>query len=126
MTKGVVNSAADQLKQDGNLYFNRLNAAIDAYTEAITLCPNVAVYYTNRALCHLKRNEWARVEEDSQRAVRLDHKSVKALDLGRGAHPNSYMVEEIWQALASAKYKEWAHDSTGRNLALQKLEYVSC
>ncbi|XP_076915214.1 E3 ubiquitin-protein ligase CHIP-like [Bidens hawaiensis] len=151
MTKGVFNSAAEQaeqLKQDGNLYFkkNRLNAAIDAYTEAITLCPNVAVYYTNRALCHLKRNEWTRVEEDSQRAVRLDHKSVKghymlglallerevyaegikalerALDLGRGAHPNSYMVEEIWQALASAKYKEWVHDSTERNLALQKLE----
>ncbi|KAK9057459.1 hypothetical protein SSX86_022294 [Deinandra increscens subsp. villosa] len=152
MARGVSSAAeqAEQLKQDGNLYFrkNRLGAAIDAYTEAITLCPNVPVYWTNRALCHRKRNEWARVEEDSQRAVRLDPKSVKghymlglallqreiyaegikalerALDLGRGAHPNSYMVEEIWQELSSAKYKEWLHDSTERTLALQKLEYV--
>ncbi|KAM0051020.1 putative U box domain, tetratricopeptide-like helical domain superfamily [Helianthus debilis subsp. tardiflorus] len=150
MVNGVSSAAeqAEQLKQDGNLYFkkNRLGAAIDAYTEAITLCPNVPVYFTNRALCHRKRNEWARVEEDCMRAVRLDPKSVKghymlglallqrenyaegikalerALDLGRGAHPNSYMVEEIWQELASAKYKEWVHESAKRTLVLQKLE----
>ncbi|KAI3742522.1 hypothetical protein L1987_60206 [Smallanthus sonchifolius] len=150
MVKGVNSAAeqAEQLKQDGNLYFkkNRLGAAIDAYTEAITLCPNVPVYWTNRALCHRKRNEWARVEEDCQRAVQLDPKSVKghymlglallqrekyaegikalerALDLGRGAHPHSYMVEEIWQELASAKYNEWQRDSTKRTLELQKLE----
>ncbi|KAL8258960.1 hypothetical protein R6Q59_026913 [Mikania micrantha] len=150
MAKGVNSAAeqAEQLKQDGNLYFkkNRFGAAIDAYTEAITLCPNVPVYWTNRALCHRKRNDWARVEEDCLRAVRLDPQSVKghymlglallqreifaegikalerALDLGRGAQPNSYMVEEIWQELASAKYKEWLHDSTQQTLALQKLE----
>ncbi|KAI3829868.1 hypothetical protein L1987_03998 [Smallanthus sonchifolius] len=150
MAKGVNSAAeqAEQLKQDGNHYFkkNRFAAAIDAYTEAITLCPNVPVYWTNRALCHRKRNEWSRVEEDSLSAVRLDPKSVKghymlglallqkesyaegiralerALDLGRGAHPNSYMVEEIWQELASAKYKEWVHDSAKRTLDLQKLE----
>lgn len=150
MVKGV-NSAAEQaelLKQDGNLYFkkNRLGAAIDAYTEAITLCPNVPVYFTNRALCHRKRNDWTKVEEDCLRAVELDHKSVKghymlglallqrekyaegikalqrALDLGRGAHPNSYMVEEIWQELATAKYKEWERDSTKRTWDLQKLQ----
>nr|GEW22196.1 E3 ubiquitin-protein ligase CHIP-like [Tanacetum cinerariifolium]GEW31533.1 E3 ubiquitin-protein ligase CHIP-like [Tanacetum cinerariifolium] len=81
MAKGVISASdqAEQLKQDGNLYFkkNRLGAAIDAYTEAITLCPNVPVYWTNRALCHLKRNDWKRVEEDCLKAVQLDHKSVK-------------------------------------------------
>uniref|UniRef100_A0A2P2KRJ1 RING-type E3 ubiquitin transferase n=1 Tax=Rhizophora mucronata TaxID=61149 RepID=A0A2P2KRJ1_RHIMU len=48
---------AELLRQNGNTYFNksRYAAAIDAYTEAITLCPNVAVYWTNRALCHRKR-----------------------------------------------------------------------
>ncbi|KAL8215102.1 hypothetical protein R6Q57_004551 [Mikania cordata] len=171
MAKGVNSAAeqAEQLKQDGNQYFkkNRFGAAIDAYTEvpdsfhahhlfdempisrclilnlqAITLCPNVRVYWTNRALCHRKRNDWARVEEDCLRAVRLDPKSVKvysyvvfhftlcnpsfllatALDLGRDEQPNSYMVEEIWQELASAKYKEWLNDSTQQTLALQKLE----
>ncbi|KAL0460439.1 UNVERIFIED_CONTAM: E3 ubiquitin-protein ligase CHIP [Sesamum latifolium] len=71
---------AEQLRQDGNSYFkkDRFGAAIDAYTEAIALCPNVPIYWTNRALCHRKRNEWARVEEDCRRAIQLDHHSVKA------------------------------------------------
>ncbi|ERM99800.1 hypothetical protein AMTR_s00099p00157650 [Amborella trichopoda] len=38
----------------------------------------------------------------------------KALDLGRGANPASYMVEEIWQELAKAKYSEWEHLSHAR------------
>ncbi|KAK3029388.1 hypothetical protein RJ639_039732, partial [Escallonia herrerae] len=44
-----------------------------------------------------------------------------ALDLGRGANPKSYMVEEIWQELSKAKYLEWEHDSTKRSWDLQSL-----
>ncbi|KAI7749703.1 hypothetical protein M8C21_031737 [Ambrosia artemisiifolia] len=150
MMKGVQSGTvqAEQLKQDGNLYFkkNRLGAAIDAYTEAITLSPNVSVYWTNRAVCYRKRNDWTRVEEDSRKAVELDHSSVKghfmlglaliqrekptqgikelerALELGRGASPQSYMVEEIWQELAKAKYSEWERNSTKRTFDLQNLK----
>ncbi|GER54563.1 tetratricopeptide repeat-containing family protein [Striga asiatica] len=190
---------AEQLRQDGNAYFkkDRFGAAIDAYTEAITLCPNVPIYWTNRALCHRKRNEWARVEEDCRRAIQLDHHSLKvwsiechynkdpdilflmllegdhilcvssghmplliyillilylgrgkfvahymlglallqkkeyaegvkelekALDLGRGANPKGYMVEEMWQELARAKYLEWEHESIQRSWELQSLK----
>ncbi|GMN50226.1 hypothetical protein TIFTF001_019380 [Ficus carica] len=139
---------AEQLRKDGNHCFkkDRFGAAIDAYTEAITLCPNVPVYLTNRALCHLKRNDWTKVEEDCRKAIRLDHNCVKghymlglallqreeyaegvkelekALDLGRGADPNGYMVEEIWQELAKAKYMEWEHESTKRSWELQNLK----
>uniref|UniRef100_A0A2P2KRG5 E3 ubiquitin-protein ligase CHIP n=2 Tax=Rhizophora mucronata TaxID=61149 RepID=A0A2P2KRG5_RHIMU len=139
---------AELSRQNGNSYFskNRFGAAIDAYTEAITLCPNVAVYWTNRALCHRKRNDWAKVEEDCRRAVQLDLDSVKghymlglallerkeytegikelekALDLGRGADPTGYMVEEIWQELAKAKYLEWEQASTMRSWELQSLK----
>ncbi|XP_065046592.1 E3 ubiquitin-protein ligase CHIP-like isoform X1 [Musa acuminata AAA Group] len=172
---------AELLKQDGNSYFKkeRLGAAIDAYTEAITLCPNVAVYWTNRALCYRKRkfvtatlclffficinwisylnehetvllfedcSEWNKVEEDCKRALQLDSHSVKAhymlglallewqdfaggikelekaLELGRGANPASYMVEEIWQILAKAKYMEWEDSSSKRASRLQKLK----
>lgn len=139
---------AEQLRQDGNIYFkkDRFAAAIDAYTEAITLCPNVPVYWTNRALCHRKRNDWTKVEEDCRKAIGLDGNLVKghymlglallqrkeyaegvkelqkALDLGRGANPNSYMVEEIWQELARAKYMEWEYDSTKRSWDLQNLK----
>ncbi|XP_058196639.1 E3 ubiquitin-protein ligase CHIP isoform X1 [Rhododendron vialii] len=139
---------AERLRQDGNTYFkkDRFGAAIDAYTEAITLCPNVPVYWTNRALCHRKRNDWTKVEEDCRRAIQLDHSSFKAhymlglalqrrheyaegikeleraLDLGRGANPQSYIVEEIWQELAKAKYLEWEHESNKRSWELQTLK----
>ncbi|KAL1540967.1 RING-type E3 ubiquitin transferase [Salvia divinorum] len=148
MSPTMVAKQAEQLRQDGNTYFkkDRLGAAIDAYTEAIALCPNVPVYWTNRALCHRKRNEWARVEEDCRRAIQLDHHSVKAhymlglallqkkeyakgvkelekaLDLGRGANPQGYMVEEIWQELAKAKYLVWEHESTKRSWELRNLK----
>ncbi|KAM7264154.1 hypothetical protein ACFE04_001837 [Oxalis oulophora] len=138
---------AELLKKDGNLYFSkeRFAAAIDAYTEAITLCPDVAVYWTNRALCHRKRNDWHKVEQDCRKAIDLDNNSVKAhymlglallqkqqyalgvkaldkaLDLGRGANPNSYMVEEIWRELAKAKYLEWEQGSSKRTWEIQCL-----
>ncbi|OVA05821.1 U box domain [Macleaya cordata] len=151
ISRGTTKAASEQaelLKQDGNLYFSkdRFGAAIDAYTEAITLCPNVPVYWTNRALCHRKRNEWQRAEEDCRKALQLDSNSVKAhyilglallqreeyaegvqqlekaLDLGRGANPMSYMVEEIWLELAKAKYLEWEHASSKRSWRLQNLK----
>ncbi|KAH7670817.1 Chaperone-dependent E3 ubiquitin protein ligase (contains TPR repeats) protein [Dioscorea alata] len=138
---------AELLRMDGNTYFkkDRIGAAIDAYTEAIALCPNVAVYWTNRALCYRKREEWARVEEDCRRAIAIDSGSVKAhymlglallekqectsgikelekaLDLGRGANPQGYMVEEIWLVLAKAKYNEWKQSSSERLQRLQNL-----
>lgn len=144
----VGSKQAEQLKQDGNNYFqkNRIGAAIDAYTEAIALCHNVPIYWTNRALCHRRRNDWKRVEEDCRKAIQLDHNSVKAhyylglallqkeqfaegvrelekaLDLGRGAHPGKYIVEEIWEELAKAKYMEWEHESTRRSWDLQNLK----
>ncbi|XP_058097510.1 E3 ubiquitin-protein ligase CHIP [Magnolia sinica] len=147
----VVASAAKQaelLKQDGNLCFkkDRFGAAIDAYTEAITLCPDVPVYWTNRALCYRKKNNWTKVEEDCRKAIELDGSSVKghymlglallerqeyaegvkeldkALDLGRGANPNGYMVEEIWQELAKAKYLEWEDASSKREWKLRTLK----
>ncbi|XP_016746446.1 E3 ubiquitin-protein ligase CHIP isoform X3 [Gossypium hirsutum] len=115
---------AEQLRKDGNIYFkkDRFGAAIDAYTEAITLCPNVPVYWTNRALCHRRRNDWLKVEEDCRRAIQLDYNSVKALDLGRGANPKGYMVDEIWQELAKAKYMLWEHASSKRSWELQSLK----
>ncbi|OMO70068.1 hypothetical protein CCACVL1_19116 [Corchorus capsularis] len=147
---GQISSAkqAEQLRKDGNLFFQkeRFGAAIDAYTEAIALCPNVPVYWTNRALCHRRRNDWLRVEEDCRRAIQLDHSSVKAhymlglallqkheydggvkelqkaMDLGRGANPKGYMVEEIWQELAKAKYLQWEQASTKHSWELQNLK----
>ncbi|KAG8477874.1 hypothetical protein CXB51_027525 [Gossypium anomalum] len=139
---------AELLRIVGNNCFKQghLGAAIDAYTEAITLCPGVAVYWTNRALCHRRKNDWLKVEKDCRRAIQLDNSSVKAhctlglallqkqeldegvnelqkaLDLGSGANPKGYMIDEIWQELAKAKYLQWEHASSKRSWELQSLK----
>ncbi|KAF6139651.1 hypothetical protein GIB67_033655 [Kingdonia uniflora] len=139
---------AEILKQTGNLCFTkeRFGAAIDAYTEAITLCPNVPIYWTNRALCHLKRNDYTKVENDCTKALQLDSNTLKAhyllglallqrqqhslgikelekaLELGRIA--KGYMVEVIWQEIAKAKYAQWEHGATNRTCRLQSLKDV--
>lgn len=139
---------ADLRRLEGNACFKkeRIGAAIDAYTEAITLCPNVAVYWTNRALCYQKRKEWTKVEQDCRKALELDNNSVKArymlglallgtqefaggikelekaYDLVRGTDPMGCVVEEIWENLAKAKYVEWEHSSSKRAWKLQNLK----
>ncbi|XP_072992321.1 E3 ubiquitin-protein ligase CHIP-like isoform X2 [Typha latifolia] len=91
-------------------------------------------------------SEWKKVEDDCRMALQLDKFSVKAhymlglalldrqefaegikeleksLELGRGANPASYMVEEIWQELAKAKYTEWERSSKKRATRLHELE----
>ncbi|CAN6809688.1 unnamed protein product [Brassica oleracea] len=92
----------------------------------------------------IKFKDCTRVEEDCRKAVQLDHDSVKAhymlglallqrkdyadgvkalqKDLGRGANPTGYMVEEIWEELAKAKYMEWELASARRSWELNSLK----
>lgn len=95
---------AEQLKLKGNEYFKKekLSAAIDAYTEAITLCPTVPVYWTNRAVCFKKRNDWDRVRHDCQKALELDKGSFKAHRLLGLALLHSKLYPEAIRALKKA------------------------
>ncbi|KAL5660391.1 hypothetical protein ACJX0J_027516, partial [Zea mays] len=113
---------------------------------AIALCPDVAVYWINRALCHFKRKEWAKVEEDSRRALALDYTLVKghyllgcallekeesalaikefekALTLLKSVDSTYEMAEDIWQVLAKAKYLDWEKHSTERLWRMESLK----
>ncbi|CAM0870747.1 unnamed protein product [Alopecurus aequalis] len=139
--------AADGWNADGNAYFGTgfLDAAITCYTEAIDLCPEVAVYWVNRGLCHLKLMDWAKVEEDSRMALELDNTSVKghyllghallekkdcapavkefekAFNLLKSSNSVDEMAEDIRQALAKAKYLHWEKQSTERVSKLRSL-----
>lgn len=57
--------------------------AIVAYTEAIVLCPHVAMHYTNRALAYLKTMQFEYAEEDCCKALLIEPNNAKAL-LRRG------------------------------------------
>jgi STIP1 family protein 1 len=63
----------------GNKHFTRRNykEAIEQYSKAIEVSPNQGVYYTNRALCHLKLKQWTSVIEDCKRAIEIDNNSIK-------------------------------------------------
>ncbi|CAL4896181.1 unnamed protein product [Urochloa decumbens] len=139
---------AELRRIEGNACFKkaRLGAAIDCYTEAIALCPNVAVYWMNRALCHFRRKEWAKVEADSRRALALDATLVKghyllgcalldkeefslaikefekALNLLKSENSTDKMAEDVWQVLAKAKYLDWEKHSTERVWRIQSLK----
>lgn len=70
---------ANDLKNQGNSYFcsRKFQEAIQCYTKAIIHDPNVATYYTNRALCHLKLKQWDMACQDSQRALETNPNLVK-------------------------------------------------
>jgi len=68
-----------ELKDQGNKYFNanKYESAIESYSKAIALNPNVPTYYTNRALCYMKCNRWPQAVQDSKAALERDNGLVK-------------------------------------------------
>ncbi|CAI5530510.1 unnamed protein product, partial [Closterium sp. Naga37s-1] len=115
---------------------------------AIRLCPSIATFWTNRALCHRKRGDWLLVEHDCVRAIEHDKKSVKAhfylgtalTELARypeAAHVLERAVEiirddevlgsrrgnlnDVWNAMATARYRQWEVESSMRKRKQQQL-----
>ncbi|KAG7231916.1 hypothetical protein INR49_010106, partial [Caranx melampygus] len=61
------------------LFLNRkYQEAAACYSKAISHCPSVPAYYTNRALCHVKLQQYDRALADCRHALELDGQSVKA------------------------------------------------
>ena len=70
---------AEERKEFGNTCFQKgkLDAAIEAYSEAICLDPQQAVFRTNRAMCYLKKEAWEKVASDCKAALALEPNSIK-------------------------------------------------
>ena len=80
MSKSSMKIYSDkELKDQGNKYFNanKYESAIESYSKAIALNPNVPTYYTNRALCYMKCNRWPQAVQDSKAALERDNSLVK-------------------------------------------------
>ncbi|XP_006005585.1 E3 ubiquitin-protein ligase CHIP [Latimeria chalumnae] len=71
---------AQELKEQGNRLFlgRKYQEAVACYSKAINRNPSVAVYYTNRALCYLKMQQYDKTVADCKHALELDSQSVKA------------------------------------------------
>lgn len=70
---------AEKIKSEANELFSKskYNAAIERYTEAITLAPSYVVLYANRALCHRRLEQWKLCEADARRALALSSSHMK-------------------------------------------------
>ncbi|CAD6273369.1 unnamed protein product [Miscanthus lutarioriparius] len=121
---------AELRRIEGNVCFKkaRLGGAIDCYTEArnlpaIALCPDVAIYWMNRA-CAISSSRAlsagvCTAREESALAIK---EFEKALILLKSANSTDEMAEEIWQVLAKAKYLDWEKHSTERLWRMQSLK----
>ncbi|XP_047356002.1 RNA polymerase II-associated protein 3 isoform X1 [Vespa velutina] len=71
---------ATEHKQKGNIFVQqkKWDNAIACYSEAIKIFPYDAVFYANRALCHLKKDNLYSAEADCSTAIQLDSTYVKA------------------------------------------------
>ncbi|KAL6071211.1 Serine/threonine-protein phosphatase 5 [Balamuthia mandrillaris] len=90
---------AEELKQKGNQCFaeSKFDAAIEYYTQAITLAPN-AILYSNRAFAHIKLENYGSAMSDATEALKYDPTFVKAYYRRGTAH------------LALGQYKEGLQD----------------
>ncbi|XP_018333225.1 E3 ubiquitin-protein ligase CHIP [Agrilus planipennis] len=75
----TANLTDKELKEQGNRMFSmrKYEDAINCYTKAIIKNPDVAQYFTNRALCHLKLLRWDQACTDCRRALDMDNNLVK-------------------------------------------------
>lgn len=70
---------AEALKAQGNeaLSHFKFAAAVDLYSQAITLAPT-AIFYANRAAAHMKNESYGLAIDDASAAIELDASYVKA------------------------------------------------
>lgn len=76
------------LKDMGNRSFSeaRYQEAILYYTSAIKKQPNISSYYSNRALCYVQMQEYAKALPDCRRSIQLDESNLKAYFFAGQAH----------------------------------------
>ena len=75
-----MSNQAESLKALGNECFakGKIDAAIEAYSEAICLDPRNPIYHTNRAMAYRKKEAWDQVVRDCSAAIVIDSVSIKA------------------------------------------------
>ncbi|KRT82692.1 Anaphase-promoting complex subunit 3 protein [Oryctes borbonicus] len=73
------NLSDKELKEQGNRLFSlrKYDEAVNFYSKAIIKNPDIAHYFTNRALCYLKLLKYEQACTDCRRALDMDSNTVK-------------------------------------------------
>ncbi|KAI7850851.1 hypothetical protein BDC45DRAFT_517299 [Circinella umbellata] len=129
---------AEAYKKAGNKLFaeHRYEDAIKEYSTAIIKDPEERIYYTNRALCYSKLEQYDNVISDTRKAIDLDPTTVKAyyllgqaliekkqhtealskLNIGYelAIQQRVKYVNDILQALLTARKRKWDDQEAAR------------
>lgn len=72
-------SASEHYRVAGNRLcsMHRYEEAANYYSKAISKNPEVAIFHSNRALCHLKLQQWTQAIQDCRRAIEIESNSLK-------------------------------------------------
>ncbi|GJQ82268.1 CHIP [Trypoxylus dichotomus] len=75
----TANLSDKELKEQGNRLFSlrKYDEAVNFYSKAIIKNPDIAHYFTNRALCYLKLLKYEQACTDCRRALDMDSNTVK-------------------------------------------------
>ncbi|VDP83547.1 unnamed protein product [Echinostoma caproni] len=92
------------LKDIGNGMFAaaRYREAAQYYTEAILKQPDISSYYSNRALCYVQMQDYAKALPDCRRSIELDESNLKAYFFAGQAHLGLGQWEEALAKLLHA------------------------
>ncbi|KAF0755417.1 hypothetical protein AaE_004977, partial [Aphanomyces astaci] len=106
--------AADEAKTRGNRFFQegQYQQAIDAFTEAISIDPSNAVYYSNRSGAYLKVNKAAQAVTDARKVVELRPEWPK----GYSRLGTSLFYQKKYADAKAAYEKGLAKDANDANL----------
>ena len=74
---------ADELKEAGNKFVkeNKFSDAIQKFTDALNLnieTPKNSIYLSNRAMCHIKLENYGLALQDSNKSIETDKDYIKA------------------------------------------------
>lgn len=106
-------------KNEGNGFVKQQqwSRAVLSYDEAIKVFPYDAVFYANRALCHLKMDNLHSAEADCTTAIQLDELYVKAYHRRATARKELKQYKEALQDLEKITKLDPTNKEAGKMLA---------
>lgn len=118
----TANLTDKELKEQGNRLFSlrKYEDAINCYSKAIIKNPDIAHYFTNRALCYLKLSKWEQACTDCRRALDIDPNLVKGhFFLGQALLETDNYDESIRHLQRAADLAKEQKLNFGDDVALQ-------
>lgn len=128
---GALDWTGEDFRNIGNKLcsLNRYEEAKYYYTKAISKNPHVAAFYSNRALCYLRAEQWLAAVYDCEQAIELDPNLVRAhFFLGRALtelanYDDALKHLQIAHELAKTNNLNFGDDITSQIRLVKRLKW---